>query len=74
MPLPLLLWGAAALLAGTGVVKGAVAISDFDDAKKIGKSAEKRHKDAEADLQKQRENTNKDFEKLGELKLAVFTD
>ena len=74
MPLPLLLWGAAALLAGTGVVKGAVAISDFDDAKKIGKSAEKRHKDAEADLQKQRENTNKDFENLGEIKLAVFTN
>ena len=74
MPIPLILWGAAALLAGTGVVKGVGAMSDFDDAKNIGKSAEDRHKEAEADLEKQRKKTNKDFEKLGKIKLSVFTN
>lgn len=74
MPLPIILWGAAALLAGTGVVKGVGAISDFDDAKDIGKSAEKRHKEAEAQLNEQRKKTNSDFEKLGEIKLSVFTN
>ncbi|MSP28742.1 MAG: hypothetical protein EXR80_10205 [Methylococcales bacterium] len=35
MALPFILWGAAALLAGTGVVKGIGAVSDFDDAKSL---------------------------------------
>lgn len=73
MPLPIILWGAAALLAGTGVVKGVGAMSDFDDAKNIGKSAENRHKKAEARLEKQRIQTNAEFEKLGQIKLSVFT-
>lgn len=73
MPLPIILWGAAALLAGTGVVKGVGAISDLDDAKKIGQSAEARHKKAEADLERRRKNTNFHFEELGRIKLSVFT-
>ena len=73
MPLPFILWGAAALLAGAGVVKGVGAMSDFDDAKNIGKSAEMRHKEAESDLEDQRKKTNTDFEKLGKIKLSVFT-
>lgn len=74
MPLPLILWGAAALLAGTGVVKGVGAMNDFDEAKNIGKSAENRHKKAEADLEIQRKQTNIDFEQLGKIKLSVFTN
>jgi len=73
MALPLILWGAAALLAGTGVVKGAGALSDLEDAKNIGNSAERRLKKAEAKLEKQRIQTNYDFEKLGQIKLSVFT-
>lgn len=73
MPLPIILWGAAALLAGTGVVKGVGAISDLDDAKKIGQSAEARHKKAEATLERRRKKTNSDFEELGRIKLSVFT-
>lgn len=73
MPLPLILWGAAALLAGTGVVKGVGAMSDFDDAKNIGKAAERRHREAEASLDEQRQTTNADFEELGAIKLSVFT-
>lgn len=74
MPLPLVLWGAAALLAGTGVVKGVGAMNNFDEAKKIGKEAEERHEDAEASLNKQHKKTNTDFEKLGAIKLSVFTN
>lgn len=74
MPLPVVLWGAAALLAGTGVVKGVVAASDLDDAKNIGKSAEKRLKEAESSLEAQRIKTNAEFEKLGQIKVSVFTN
>jgi hypothetical protein len=73
MPLPFILWGAAALLAGTGVVKGVGAINDFDDAKNIGESAERRQKKAETEIEEQRKKTNADFEKLGQIKLSVFT-
>ncbi len=72
--LPALLWGAAALLGVTGVAKGVEAMSDFDTAKSIGESAEKRYKEAEIDLDKHRKKTNKDFEKLGAMKLSVFTN
>lgn len=72
MPLPLLLWGAAALLAGTGVVKGIGAISDFDDAKQIGESANKRYDDEQASLIREREKTNSVFEELGKTKIAIF--
>lgn len=74
MPLPLVLWGAAALLAGTGVVKGVGAMNNFDEAKKIGKEAEEHHEDAKSSLDKQRKKTNADFEKLGAIKLSVFTN
>ncbi|MGZ8318284.1 MAG: hypothetical protein ACXWVD_04205, partial [Telluria sp.] len=73
MPLPvMLLWGAAALLAGTGVVKGAGALSDFEDAKEKGKRAEQRYKDGEARLVKARAKTNTAFTNLGKAKLKVF--
>jgi len=74
MPLPFLLWGAAALLAGTGVVKGVGAMSDFDDAKQIGESASKRYDEEQASLIRGREKTNSAFEKLGKIKIAIFKD
>ena len=39
MPIPLLLWGAAAALAATGVVKGVQASNMMDEAKEIGEKA-----------------------------------
>ncbi|MGZ8294515.1 MAG: hypothetical protein ACXWVG_15850 [Telluria sp.] len=73
MPLPVfLLWGAAALLAGTGVVKGAGALSDFDKAKEKGKRAEDRYTEGEARLAKMRDKTNAAFTNLGKTKLKVF--
>lgn len=74
MALPFILWGAAALLAGTGVVKGFGAMSDFDDAKNIGESACKRYEDAESSLQNSRNQTNSEFEALGKVKVSIFNN
>lgn len=72
MPLPFILWGAAALLAGTGVVKGVGAMNDFEEAKTIGESARRRYEEAEDDLQTYRNKTNSEFERLGKVKLSTF--
>jgi hypothetical protein len=72
MAVPLLLWGAAALLAGTGVVKGVKAMSVFDDAKIIGESAHEDFENAENDLTRARGLTNSGFEALGKVKLSIF--
>lgn len=72
MALPFILWGAAALLAGTGVVKGVGAMSDFDDAKRIGRDAEDKYQNTEASLQYARDKTNSEFEKLGKIKMMIF--
>lgn len=73
MPIPLLLWGAAALLAGTGVVKGIEASDNFDKAKEIGKDAEKKFINAQKRLDIDRENTQDTLKKLGEFKVQVIT-
>ena len=72
MPLPLILWGAAAALAATGVFKGVQASNNFDTAKDIGANAEKRHKKKSDDLDVARKSTQKALEKLGRLKVDVF--
>lgn len=72
MALPFILWGAAALLAGTGVVKGVGAMSDFDEAKRIGRDAEDKYQNTEASLQYARDQTNSAFEKLGRTKMRIF--
>ena len=43
MAIPVLLWGAAAVLGATGLVKGAGAISDINEAKEKGERAERRY-------------------------------
>lgn len=74
MPVPFLLWGAAALLAGTGVVKGVGAMSDFEEAEKLGKGARRRYENAEKELNNDRDLTNKGFESLGRVKLSIFNE
>lgn len=74
MPVPFLLWGAAALLATTGVVKGIGAMSDFEDAEKLGKNARRRYDEAREELDKDRDQTNTAFEKLGRVKLSLFNE
>lgn len=74
MAIPVLLWGAAAALAATGVVKGAGAISDINKAKEIGERAELRHKRRMRELDEVRDETNEKFTHLGELKVSIFNN
>ncbi len=74
MPLPFILWGAAALLAGTGVVKGIGAMSDFETAEEIGKAACKKYEYSENNIQKLKNETNLKFEELGRIKLSIFNN
>lgn len=67
-----MLWGAAAALAATGVVKGAGAISDINDAKELGESAERRYKRRQNELDETRDEINSVFEELGQLKMEIF--
>ncbi len=73
MPLPLILWGAAAALAATGVVKGVQASNNFDKAKEIGKDAEDKYKKASEKLDASRNETQKVLEALGKLKVHAFS-
>lgn len=73
MALPFLVVGA--VVAGiTGLAKGAKAHSDLNEAKKIGKNAHEDYKEAKKSLNKIKRTTNKKLEKLGELKLNIFTN
>ncbi|QXI09421.1 hypothetical protein [Pseudomonas zeae] len=73
MPLPFILWGAAAALAATGVVKGVQASGNFDKAKEIGEEAEAQYNKASKSLDKSRKETQGELEALGELKVHTFT-
>jgi len=72
MALPLILWGVAAALAGTGVVKGVKAKEMFNEAEEIGKRAENYYRRVNDRLQKERDKTNKALEDLGLLKVSIF--
>lgn len=72
MAIPVLLWGAAAVLAATGVVKGAAAMSDLDDAKDMGERAERRYKRKNRELDNIRNETNQKLAELGALKVEIF--
>lgn len=75
MPFPaVLLWGAAAVVAGVGVKKGFDAKENSDRAKSIGCSAEEKYKKAEKHLEKERKSTQDALEDLGKIKVLVFTN
>jgi hypothetical protein len=73
MPLPIVLWGAAAALGATGVFKGAKAVGNLKEAKEIGNDAESKYNSALSGLEKKKEKTNSTLEELGRLKLNIFT-
>lgn len=74
MAIPVLLWGATAALAATGIVKGAAALSDIDDAKEIGERAERRYKRRKRELNSTKDETNLAFEELGQFKVDIFNN
>lgn len=73
MPIPFILWGAAAALAATGVFKGVEASGNFDKAKELGKTAESNYKKASKKLDESRAETQTVLAALGELKVHTFT-
>ena len=73
MPLPIVLWGAAAALGATGVFKGAKAVGNMKEAKAIGENAQAIYDEAIDGLEHQKEKTNSKLEELGRLKLSIFT-
>lgn len=72
MAIPVLLWGAAAALGATGLVKGTKACIDISDAKEIGENAERRYKRKWRELKNTCEETNEVFNELGRLKAEIF--
>ncbi len=72
MPLPFILWGAAAALAATGVVKGVEAVGNMNEAKEIGERAERRHRRKKRELEELRDETNTKYTALGEFKKEIF--
>ncbi|MDN8360064.1 hypothetical protein QZK58_12070 [Acinetobacter baumannii] len=73
MPLPVILWGAAAALGATGVFKGAKAVGSLKEAKEIGNEAESKYNLALYELEEKKDKTNSALEELGRLKLNIFT-
>ena len=74
MPLPFILWGAAAALAATGVMKGVGAKNDLDEARRIGERSQDRHRHAISDLDNERNTTNNDLQSLGKLKVDILSN
>ncbi len=74
MPLPILLWGAAAGLAATGIIKGKDALDTLDTAKRMGQNAERRHREAKEELEEKRQEVSATFQELGEQKKEIFQD
>lgn len=72
MPLPFILWGAAAALAATGVVKGVEAVGNMNEAKEIGERAERRHRRKKRELEEFRDEVNANYMALGKLKKDIF--
>ncbi|MBS4699754.1 MULTISPECIES: hypothetical protein [Aeromonas] len=72
MAVPLILWGAAAALAATGVKKGIDAKKDFDKAEDIAERARKRHGNAVSSLESSREETNQALKALGKVKADIL--
>lgn len=73
MVLPLFLAGAAIATGVAGLVKGAKARNDLNEANEISQTAYEDYKEAKKNLNKTKRATNKKLEKLGELKIKIFT-
>lgn len=71
MAIPVLLWGAAAALGATGVVKGLEAIGNQSKAQDIGERAERLYKRKRRQLDEVRDETNDELEALGRLKMEI---
>jgi hypothetical protein len=71
--IPIILGAAAIVTAGVGIATGADGIDKMNKAKKIGKAAEKRHKDKHKALKKTLQSTQELAEEYGQLQIKVKT-
>ncbi|MFC3848057.1 hypothetical protein ACFOPX_05900 [Helicobacter baculiformis] len=71
MPLPFILWGAAALAAGYGIKKGMDAHDDMQEIKKLHEEAKSKHDKAKHNLGNMQNQARNTFESLGELQYAI---
>jgi len=72
MPLPFVVWAAAAAAAAYGAKKGIDAFDDFDKAKKIGERAQKKYEDAKKSHERSTHELQQKSQALGTLKLDIF--
>jgi hypothetical protein len=74
MPIPFIIAGLAVVAGGYGVKKSLDAKSDFERAERTGNVAKKKHQDAVLFLDEEKDDTNRLFTELGELKVNIFSD
>lgn len=74
MPVPFILWGAAALAAAYGVKKGFDAKSDFDTAQRVNKNAQEIYDKAQRKLENARKCAQNSMTSLGEIKFHIYKD
>jgi hypothetical protein len=72
--IPLILGAIAVVSAVAGVGAGAVGMSDMNDAKEIGKRAQRRHEDAVEKLEDDWQDTNESAEDYGEFQLDIMVN
>lgn len=71
MPLPFLLWGAAALVGAVGIGAGIAGKSDMDEANEISQTAKAQYDDKEDEYKDAIESLNETFEQLGKERLIA---
>jgi hypothetical protein len=71
--IPIILGAAAIVTAGVGIATGADGVDKMNRAKKIGKAAEKQHKDKHKALKKTLQSTQELAEEYGQLQIKVKT-
>ena len=72
MPLPFIIAGVAVLAGAYGVKKGVDAKDDFDTAEYLNEQAEEIYDEAKDKLEEARENTDKELQSLGSLKVNIY--
>lgn len=74
MPLPIILWGAAALAGAYGIKKGFDAKADFDEAESLNNKAKRIYDEAIEELKSARHKAQRAIRRLGESKFAIYKD
>ncbi len=74
MPIPFLIAGAAAIAGTTGIVKGAKAVQNLEEAQRLVEEASELVSNARNRLEKQKQITSNVLNDLGEIKIDAWTE